>query len=132
VVCVLTNHWSWSVQTQTMEVKLTNVGIILVLMGKMFRALLTFYRTFCIVTVSISFIFCFFLGSSEGFSSILLLLWMKVITNLLIWFLYSTFSKDEMYFYNNLGYSSTEMYCRIMLLDILIFILMASIIMIVK
>ncbi|MFZ2905844.1 MAG: hypothetical protein WAZ98_06550 [Cyclobacteriaceae bacterium] len=99
---------------------------------RMFRALLTFYRRFFLVTGSISMLFCIFLWSTKSLSYGFTLLWMKVITNLTIGFFYLTFNKGATLFYNNLGYSSLRMYAGVMVLDIFIWLVMISILLLVR
>jgi len=94
----------------------------------MFCALLTFYRTFYVVTASVSATSFLFLQQSNVLASIIILFWMKIITNLLIGFLFGTFKSESLYFYNNLGYSSLKMYLGVFFLDIFIWLLMGSIV----
>ena len=94
-------------------------------MAKMFRVLLTFYRSFYIPTGGISLFFTFTLWQEPGYSYAIFLLWMKILTNLVIGFLFSSLKNEGYYFYNNLGYSAVQIYVGVMLLDIFIWILMA-------
>jgi len=54
--------------------------------------------------------------------------WMKIITNLLIGFLFGTFRKESLYFYNNLGFSSLKMYLGVFFMDIFIWSIMAGVV----
>lgn len=89
----------------------------------MLPALLTFYRSFSLFTGCVSVISGIILRDSKNFASLLILLWMKLVINALIGFLYVTFNKEGFYFYNNLGFSAKQMLTGVMLIDLLIWLL---------
>jgi hypothetical protein len=88
----------------------------------MLPALLTFYRSFFLFTGSISLFAGYMLWNSKSVTSLLLLFWMKLITNALIGFLFSTFKKEGFYFYNNLGFSAKQMLLGVLLIDVLLWL----------
>ncbi len=89
----------------------------------MLPALLTFYRTFFLFTGGISVVSGIILLDTKTISSLLVLFWMKLITNALTGILYVTFNKEGFYFYNNLGFSAKQMLIGVMLIDLLIWLL---------
>jgi hypothetical protein len=88
----------------------------------MFPALLTFYRTFFLFTGSISLLSGYILWNSRTVTSLLVLFWMKLITNVLIGFLFATFNKEGFYFYNNLGFSGKQMLQGVLLIDMVLWL----------
>jgi hypothetical protein len=88
----------------------------------MLPAFLTFYRAFFLFTGSISVISGIILWNTNNIASMLILFWMKLSTNVLIGFLFSTFNKDGFYFYNNLGYSAKQMLLGVLLIDMLLWL----------
>jgi hypothetical protein len=80
------------------------------------------------VTITVSLLLCSFLWSSFSVSRVLALLWAKIISNLLVGLLFIVFGKEATIFYNNLGYSSSKMYWGSMLMDLFIWAVMTSIV----
>jgi hypothetical protein len=88
----------------------------------MLPALLTFYRSCFLFTGSVSVVAGYILWNSRTLTSLLILFWMKLITNALIGFLYTSFNKEGFYFYNNLGLSAKQMLLGVLLIDMLLWI----------
>ena len=91
----------------------------------MLPAFLTFYRTFFLFTGIISIISSYILWNTNNIASLLILFWMKLATNVLIGFLFSTFNKEGFYFYNNLGYSAKQMLLGVLLIDMVLWLLIS-------
>ncbi len=88
----------------------------------MFPALLTFYRSFFLFTGSISLAAGYMLWNSKSITSLFMLFWMKLVTNALIGFLFTTFKKEDFFFYNNLGFSAKQMLLGALLIDLLLWV----------
>jgi hypothetical protein len=91
----------------------------------MLPAFLTFYRTFFLFTGIISIISSYILWNTNNIASLLILFWMKLVSNALIGFLFSNFNKDSFYFYNNLGYSAKQMLLGVLLIDMVLWLLIS-------
>jgi len=91
----------------------------------MLPALLTFYRSFFLFTGSISVFSDYILWNSKNVASLLILFWMKLVTNALIGFLFITFKKTGFYFYNNLGFSTNQMLTGVLVIDLLLWLLIS-------
>jgi hypothetical protein len=84
------------------------------------RILVLFYRNFWIPSLLISVVGCVLVEQSHSLSYAMLVSIVKVITNVLIGTLFHIFKQDQLYFYNNLGFSTSFIYTLALMLDMIL------------
>lgn len=93
-------------------------------MGSM-RIILTFYRNFSWVVLSITFFGCSLIVMSGTWNFVVSIFWMKLFTNAMLGLFIHIFSPEQLYFFNNLGYSKTRIFASAFLLDMVIWFLLS-------
>lgn len=89
------------------------------------RIVLTFYRNFSWPVLGISLFGCWLIWIYGSWQYIVLVFWMKVITNTLLGLFTHIFSPDQFYFFNNLGYNKIRLYVFTFFLDMVIWFLLS-------
>lgn len=91
-----------------------------------FSVLLTFYRSFAFPALIVTVISCGFRMAAPQPEYIIPLFFTKVMTNGLLGVLFYFFSSDKLYFYFNLGYTTTRLYTMVFLADFLIWLVLIT------
>ena len=87
-----------------------------------FQILLIFYRNICRLTISVSLFLCFLFWQAGDTKWLGMFIWTKVITNALALLFIHLFSRHKLYFYHNLGYTTTRLYLTALALDLVLWI----------
>jgi hypothetical protein len=87
----------------------------------------TFYRSFIIPETFLNLLSCYLIWQAGSGKIILYLFWMKVIANAFIGIFIHLFQAQQLYFFNNLGYSAKRLYIHTAALDFLIWICLSLI-----
>ena len=82
-----------------------------------FRILFHFYRNFWVATLLISAIGSVLVWQSNSVSYASIFSIVKVVTNVLIGFLFHHFKGSQLYFFYNLGFTTFDLHFRVMLMD---------------
>ena len=85
-----------------------------------------FYKSFCFVSILISFV-CAYLLYQYGASMYSSLFWFKMFTLALIFYCIKEFKAKEFYFYKNLGVSKKALWIFSISLDLIIYIVVVII-----
>ena len=80
--------------------------------------ILTFYRNFLVPCSVVSIANCVYVFLAGGYLYILGTLGLKVFTTLAIGLYYHLAHRNQLYFFNNLGFSATRLYTVSFLIDI--------------
>lgn len=89
------------------------------------RVILTFYRNFFWLVLSISFFGCWLIWMYGSWQFMVLVFWMKVFTNILLGIFIHLFSPSQFYFFKNLGYSKSRLFAFTFILDMVIWFLLS-------
>jgi len=90
------------------------------------QILFVFYKNFCWLTIGISLFTCFLFWQSGNLATIPVFLWTKSITNGLALLFIHLFSRDKLYFFFNLGYSTRRVYTFSFAFDLLLWLLFTT------
>lgn len=91
-------------------------------MKKAFRIRLMFYNNFSLATIVISLFGCYLIVESGNIAFILPVLFMKVITNALVGAIFYFFKQNQLYFFQNLGVSATQLYSFAFVIDMVLWL----------
>ncbi|RXK86753.1 hypothetical protein [Filimonas effusa] len=80
------------------------------------RLAMTFYRSFVFAPLLIT-IFAISCFLSYGFRVFAAILWLKILTNAVIWYQVREFKKKELYYYRNLGVSEKKLWVIVFVFD---------------
>jgi hypothetical protein len=87
------------------------------------NVVLTFYRNFIWPVTFISLISCYLLFDGSA-KDVVYLFWMKIITNLFMGIYFEIFHPNQFYFFYNLGYSKTNLYIGVAIVDLSVWLLL--------
>jgi len=89
---------------------------------KKIKLYITFYKSFCFVSILISLLCAFFLFELKDKIPIYFsLFWFKIITSVLIFFYIREYKSKEFYFYKNLGISRKALWIFSFIVDFTIY-----------
>ena len=91
------------------------------------RTLLTFYKNFSLISISISLGSCFLILLSGSPYSTILVFWLKIISNAALLSYVHFFRSDQFNFFFNLGYSQKQLYLKTLGLDFGLWIILTYI-----
>ena len=81
-----------------------------------------FYKPHASVANAFSLYTCYLLLSWGSTYYVLTLLWIKICSTALLGIVFHLSRRDQLYFYNNLGYSTVRLYAHAAVLDLLLWI----------
>lgn len=90
------------------------------------QVILSFYRNFFLTTLFITIFLCGLIYASASWYFDLAAFWVKLITNALIALYIDLFQSRQLTFYHNLGYGKHRLYLLTFGLDMLIWFLLAT------
>ncbi len=90
---------------------------------KTIQALCTFYKSYCFLSVLITF-FCVRTFWLYGFASFAGIFWLKILTLGIIFFFVNQLKKKEYYYYRNLGIGKTLLWTATLLFDFVLFVVL--------
>jgi len=90
------------------------------------RAYFTFYRTLAFPLIGISLICAHQVWQSQSVYFIYRVLWVKVLTSIVIGVYIALFRSSQFIFYNNLGYSRTEVFLFSFGVDFMLWVLIMA------
>ncbi|TDQ06409.1 hypothetical protein [Pedobacter metabolipauper] len=88
---------------------------------KTLRLLLTFYSSFCLVTLSLSLTLAYAIFLF-GIRTIPVLVWLKLLTTATIYYYITNYKKKEFFYYQNLGISKVSLWSCTLTFDVFLFI----------
>ena len=89
-----------------------------------FKILLVFYRNIFWLTGSISLFICFLFLQSGDTKWLGMFIWTKVIINTLTFLFFHLFSKQKLYFFHNLGYTTLRLYVIVFGFDLFVWVIL--------
>lgn len=81
------------------------------------QVILIFYQNFIWLALAISLMGCWFIGMYGSWQYIVVMFWIKVITNVLLGLFIHIFSPSQFYFFQNLGYNKESLFTHTFILD---------------
>jgi hypothetical protein len=87
----------------------------------------TFYYNFIFPATFISGLSCYLILREGSAVTAIYMFWMKIISGLLLGVFFHLYGSEQLYFFNNLGYSKERLYISTGMMDMMIW-LMATII----
>lgn len=87
-----------------------------------FAPVLRFYKNFVFTTGLVSTIGLFLCYQAQSLSFTGMFTLGKIITNVLTGFIFYFFKKHDLFYYNNLGFSTAELYVKTFTLDMLLWL----------
>jgi len=82
--------------------------------------LFLFFRNFLWITTSITVFECYLIAVTGNPQVILVLLWTKLASDLVIGFLFAMLQGHKLYFYYNLGYSRVHLFGGALVFDLIV------------
>jgi len=92
-------------------------------MVKKLRLLITFYKSFAYASIAIT-LTPLYWAYTRGFVLFMPLLWVKIITSAMIFYLVYSFKKEEFYYYKNLGIAKKYLWIGTFSIDFMIFLIL--------
>lgn len=92
---------------------------------KKIRLILTFYKSFALLSFLITFV-CFFIMNQYGKNGIYIiqvLFWFKIFTLGILVLFTNNYKRNEFYYYKNLGVSKLTLWLPILIFDFLFFLI---------
>lgn len=92
------------------------------------RVCMTFYRTLAIPLIGITLICGLQVLQAQTVYFILRVFWVKVFTSVIIGAYITIFRNEQFIFYNNLGYSRTDLLVRTFILDFTVWLIFMTVV----
>lgn len=91
-------------------------------MLKSLRIRLLFYQNFALATIVVSFFGCYLILESGNALFVVPVLCMKIITNGLIGLIFHFFKQNQLYFFQNMGVSTLDLYSSAFCFDLILWL----------
>jgi len=88
------------------------------------RVIFTFYRNFIYPATAVTAFSCYLIISEGSAFISVYMWWMKIITSAFLGLFFHLFQSQQLYFFNNLGYSARRLYALTAILDFSIWLIL--------
>jgi hypothetical protein len=89
-------------------------------------AILTFYRNFVWLVSFITLLGCYLMFSAGSWTFIVVVFWIKIVTNISLGLFIHIFHPNQYYFFNNLRFGVLQLYVFTFILDMLIWFMLSA------